>query len=225
VALAALGLIVAIVWQLIASAASGFEQLFGIAGSTAAVPMLQLHQTYTVSVGDTLSQIAARFGVSERKLMRANHIKNANLIVLGERLIIPARYHPAKTRRLIRRIARRYHLDPAFALGIADEESGFDENALSPTGAIGVMQIEPATGAQLARDLGRPINLGREKDNIDCGIYWLAYLVRYYGGNERSAAAAYYEGQGNLSAHGYLPGTRQYVNNVMALRSRYQGES
>ena len=142
---------------------------------------------------------------------------------MGQTLIIPSPYHPAKTRHLVAALARQYHLDPAFALAIADQESGFNENAISPTGAIGVMQVEPGTGKQLATDLGRSIDLGVERDNITVGVYWLAYLVRYYAGNERSAAAAYYEGQGNLAAHGYLAGTGQYVADVMALRQRYLG--
>src|SRR5581483_11858356 len=134
---------------------------------------------------------------------------------------IPTPFHPVLTRQLIRTTARRYHLDPNFAVGLADQESGFDENQVSPTGAIGVMQIEPATGSDLARELGRPIDLGVERDNILCGVYYLKTLVTDYHGNERSAAAAYYEGQGNLAAHGYLAGTKQYVDDVMALRQRW----
>jgi LysM repeat protein len=225
VALAALGLVTIVLWQLIALTISGLNQVFGTAATTTSVPRLQLRHIYVVSVGDTVNGIAARFGISERELANANHIRQPNLIVLGQKLIIPTPDHPRLTRHIIRVIAKQYGLDPAFALGVADEESGFNENVISPTGAIGVMQIEPATGRQLAKDIGRPINLGLERDNISCGVYWLHYLVRYYGGSERSAAAAYNEGQGNLSAHGYLAGVKQYVDNVMALRNRYAGRA
>jgi soluble lytic murein transglycosylase-like protein len=222
-AIISLGLVGVVVWQLTALAVTGISQMFDAAAPITKVTGIELHQTYTVSVGDTLIGIAHRFGISESALSRANHLRNPNNITVGERLIIPNSFHPARTRRLIRWIAAKYHLDPAFAVGLADEESGWDENAVSATGAIGVMQIEPQTGVFLAQRLGRNINLGVEKDNVTAGVYWLSYLVRYYGGNERSAAAAYYEGQGNLARHGYVGGAGQYVANVMALRQRYFG--
>ena len=210
-------------WQLTVLAVAGVGQIFDATGAITSGPTLQLHPTYTVSVGDTLAGIAAHFRVSEKVLIDVNHLQNPNLITVGQKLIIPTPYHPAQTRRLIVATANHYHLDPAFALAIADQESGFNENALSPTGAIGVMQIEPQTGRQIAQDLGRTIDLGIERDNVTVGAYWLAYLVRYYGGNERSAAAAYYEGQGNLAARGYVGDTSTYVADVMALRQRYAG--
>lgn len=216
-----LGVAVVLLSLIVSTAVAGLNRLFGDASSTTSVPMLTLQRTYVVSAGDTLTGISARFGISKQDLVSANHLHNPNLIVLGQKLVIPSPYHPALTRQIIRSTSRRLDLDPAFALGVADEESGFNENALSPTGAIGVMQIEPATGTQLAQDLGRPIDLGVEQDNILCGAYYLKTLVTYYKGNERSAAAAYYEGQANLAKHGYLAGTRQYVDDVMALRGRY----
>lgn len=222
-AIISLALVGVVVWQLTALAVTGISQMFDAAAPITKVTGIELHQTYTVRVGDTLIGIAHRFGISELALIRANHLRNPNNITVGERLIIPNSFHPTRTRHLIWHIADKYHLDPAFATGLADEESGFNENAVSPTGAVGVMQIEPQTGVFLAQKLGRSINLGVEKDNITAGVYWLSYLVRYYGGNERSAAAAYFEGQGNLARHGYVGGAGQYVGNVMALRQRYLG--
>ncbi|HLI56551.1 MAG TPA: LysM peptidoglycan-binding domain-containing protein, partial [Actinomycetota bacterium] len=114
-------------------------------------PGVELQQTYTVVPGDTVNGLAHRFGVAPASILRANHIANPNLIVVGERLVIPASYHPRRTERLIRRMARRFGIDPNFALAIAYEESGFQQYKTSPTGAIGIMQVEPETGVQLAR--------------------------------------------------------------------------
>lgn len=209
-----------VIWQL---ANTGLGPLFGRPATSSNYPGVRLRIVYVVIAGDTVSGIAGRFGVSAQSILDANHLSNPDMITIGERLVIPSPFHPGKTRRLIRRVARRYGVAPPFALAIADQESGFNENAVSKTGAIGVMQIEPATGAQLSTDLGRTINLGNERDNVTAGVYYLGYLVRYYGGNERKAAAAYYEGQGNLAKHGYVGDTGQYVATVMALRSRYGG--
>lgn len=222
VAMAALVVALVISWHIVTGVATGVGRLFGIASNvTNSQPTVQLRRIYVVSTGDTVAAIAARFGVSPSDLLAANHLRNPNIIFVGQRLMIPTPYHPALTRRLITSTAQHFHLDPAFAMGLADQESGFNENVISNTGAVGVMQVEPGTADLVAKDMGRSFDLGLEADNITVGVYWLAYLSRYYGGNERSAAAAYYEGMGNLANHGYLAGTQQYVDNVMALRARY----
>lgn len=184
-------------------------------------PGVQLQNTYVVAAGDTVAGISRRFGLTPHMLLQANHITNPNLIYVGQQLEIPSRNRPKWTERLIRRECRKFHLDPNFALALAYNESGFQQNVVSRTGAIGVMQIEPETAVQLSRDLGQVINLARERDNVRTGVYYLSYLVRYYGGNEQSAAAAYYEGQGNLARRGYVGGAAQYVRVVMALRTRF----
>jgi len=219
--LVGLALVSVVIWQVVSAVGSGIDGLFGGAKVVTTRPLIRLRQTYRVAAGDTVSGIAARYGISVQALIGANRLKHPNAIVVGQTLVIPTARHPAVTRRLIRSAAARYHVDPAFALGLADEESGFNENAVSDTGAIGVMQIEPETGQFLAQELNRTINLGVERDNISAGVYWLSRLLADYHGSERSAAAAYYEGQGNLARHGYLPGTGLYVADVMALREKY----
>ncbi|GEM_PF-5126645 len=205
-------------WRVLTTAIDGFARLVGLTGSSVATPTVTFHRVYIVRSGDTVSTIAAKYGLPASLLVTANHLRHPNQITPGQRLIVPYPYHPLLTRRLIASSARRSGLDPAFATAVAYQESGFDENQISPTGAVGIMQLEPGTAELVAHDLSRSFNIGVEADNIAVGEYWLGYLVRYYGGNEWKAAAAYYEGQGNLAAHGYLPGTGRYVADVMALR-------
>ncbi len=54
-----------------------------------AAPLTQSQTTYAVQAGDTLTQIALRYGVSQQALMDANNITNPSLIVVGQRLVIP----------------------------------------------------------------------------------------------------------------------------------------
>lgn len=220
-ALLAMGLALFLAWRLVTGAFDGFKQALGLAGRTSASPTVSLRRTYVVSRGDSVSSIAARFGIPPSTLLEANHLRYPNLIFPGERLVVPAPYHPWLTKRTLAETAKQFGVDPAFAMAIGDQESGFNENAISPTGAIGVMQIEPGTATIIAGDMGRSLDLGVETDNIIAGTYWLRYLVRYYGGDEGAAAAAYYEGQSNLAHHGYLNGTSQYVADVMALRRTF----
>lgn len=183
---------------------------------------------YVVQVGDTLSGIASRYGVSIPSLIGSNHIVDANTIVLGTRLAIPAvtgasYYDPWQARSLIGYYAGVYGIDASLPLAVGWQESGFNQTLVSRTGAVGVMQVEPYTGAHIAQLLGRPFNLYRIDDNIHAGVYWLGQLVAYYGGNERLAAAAYYEGARAIAKHGLYRDTVQYVDNVMALKVNFGG--
>lgn len=176
---------------------------------------------YSVQAGDTLDGIAARFHVSSIMLARMNSLTDTSVLRTGERLLVPSVYHPKQTRLLVVSTARHLGVDPAFALAVAWQESGLNENMRSGDGAVGVMQIEPGTAALAARQLGRALDPAVETDNVMAGVYWLGYLVRFYGGDEALAAAAYYEGQGNLAERGYLMGTHQYVADVLALRRSF----
>jgi len=187
-------------------------------------------RSYLVRAGDTLSSISAAHGTTTAALLRANRIANPNQVVSGSWLVIPAAlqiqpasYGASVARALVVDYARRYGLSSALPLAVAWQESGFNQNLVSSTGAIGVMQVEPYTGRHIASLLGRPFNLSNLDDNVHAGVFWLSQLVAYYNGDERLAAAAYYEGAHNLAVHGWFQDTIQYVNNVMALRPRFTG--
>lgn len=189
-------------------------------------------RTYVVQPGDNLNGIAARFGISTSAVTSINNLVNQDLVVIGTRLRIPGAttsgyvstaYDPWTARALIVQYAQMYGLEPALPLGIGWQESGFNENMISATGAIGVMQVEPYTGVTISNLLGRSLDLHNVRDNIQAGIFWIANLVRYYGGNERLAVAAYYQGTRSLAHHGFYQDTSQYVANVLALKARFGG--
>jgi N-acetylmuramoyl-L-alanine amidase len=188
--------------------------------------------TYVVQPGDTLSGIASRFGVTRSAVTSINNLMNEDLVVIGMQLRIPGStgggytsttYDPWTARALIVQFANLYGLDPALPLAIGWQESGFNENMISPTGAIGVMQVEPYTGVTISNLLGRQMYLHNIRDNIQAGVYWIANLVRYYGGDVRLAVAAYYQGSRSLAHHGFYTDTYQYVANVLALKARFGG--
>ncbi|MDQ2744273.1 MAG: LysM peptidoglycan-binding domain-containing protein [Chloroflexota bacterium] len=186
---------------------------------------------YTVRPGDTLSGIAARYGVTTAALRALNGISNPNRVLAGMRLAVPAAsgaaYRPVSSsssaRALIVEYAQEYNVAPSFALGIAWQESGFNQAMVSSTGAVGVMQLEPASGDHVSWLLGRTFNIYDLRDNVQAGVYWVSRLLTYYGGNERVAAAAYYQGARSLQRRGWFQDTVQYVSNVEALKSRFGG--
>lgn len=186
---------------------------------------------YTVRPGDTLSGIAARYGVTTASLRALNGVSNPNRLLAGTRLALPAgsgatsslAISSSKARSLIVEYAQEYNVAPSFALGIAWQESGFNQAMVSSTGAAGVMQIEPATRDHVSWLLGRSFNIYDLRDNVQAGVYWLSRLLTYYNGNECLSAAAYYQGPRSLQRRGWFQDTVQYVSNVEALKSRFGG--
>ncbi len=191
-------------------------------------PPASTGSTHIVLPGETLTALAVHYGVSPLALMTANNLSNPNRLVIGQALTIPSApslgsYDPNGARALIVRYASAYGIEAALPLAIAWQESGFNQSMVSHTGAIGVMQVEPYTGAHVNDLLGRTFNLYNMDDNIHAGVYWLSVLLHYYGGNERMAVAAYYEGTRALARHGFFQDTIQYVNDVTALKSNFGG--
>lgn len=118
------------------------------------------------------------------------------------------------------REARRYGVDPALALAVVEGESGFNPKAdAGPKGGQGLFQILRSTGRGLGlseEDLHDPAA------NIDGGLRLLKSLLNYYGGDERSALAAYFVGIGNWNRYGAgQPGTAE----IPTLKSQIRGRT
>lgn len=98
----------------------------------------------------------------------------------------------------ILRISRERSLMPSMLFGLIRQESVFDQNVVSPAGAIGLMQIMPATGKQIARELNQRWRskqfLFNPDANIRFGSHYLKGLLDRYGNNFAMAAAGYNAG-------------------------------
>jgi soluble lytic murein transglycosylase-like protein len=120
---------------------------------------------------------------------------------------------------LILSTATAYGVDPRLALEVAMQESGLNQSAVSPAGAIGIFQLMPATAADLGVDPTDPTQ------NIDGGVRYLSQMLSRYGGNVAEALGAYDWGPGNMdsaiAAHGagwmnYAPlETQDYVQTIL----------
>lgn len=98
--------------------------------------------------------------------------------------------------------AEKYDIDPFLILGVIDAESGFDKNAVSSVGAMGLMQIMPETGKWIASEIGiedfKEEDLFDPETNIMMGSWYLRFLLDKYNNNLGNSLAAYNGGHGNV---------------------------
>ncbi len=102
------------------------------------------------------------------------------------------------------RHGERYDVDPLMALGLMRQESVYRQWALSPVGAIGLMQVMPRTGARIAARMGdatySPDQLQNPSTNVRYGVWYLSMLLDRFGGAWPLAVASYNGGPHNVSA-------------------------
>lgn len=116
--------------------------------------------------------------------------------------------------------ARQYKVDPALVRAVIHAESGFNVRARSPKGAIGLMQLMPAT----ARLMG-VANPRLPHDNIRGGVKYLADLLLRFKSDVTLATAAYNAGPEAVQKYAGVPPfaeTQVYVQRVRILHSRYR---
>ena len=124
--------------------------------------------------------------------------------------VAPAPVKDAAT--LVREAAHRTGLPPALVESVARVESNLRPDAISPKGALGVMQLMPATARKLAAD---PHDIAQ---NIDAGARLLRDLLIKYDGNVVKALSAYNAGSGAVDRYRGMPPyaeTQDYVDKVI----------
>lgn len=124
---------------------------------------------------------------------------------------------------IIEAACERHRVDTALVKAVIRTESDFIAHAVSPKGALGLMQLMPATA--------RRHNVGRvfePRDNVDGGVRHLRYLLDRYSNNLRLVLAAYNAGEGAVDKYGGVPPyreTQDYVQRVLQYRNAYLADS
>ena len=117
---------------------------------------------------------------------------------------------------LIQSTAQRYQVDSLLLASMVEAESGFNPYAMSPQGALGLMQIMPETANPYSVD-----DLLEPAVNIDLGARYLAKLLRDFDGDVALALAGYNAGPGNVRRFGGMPPFRETRNYVDQVLTRY----
>jgi len=200
---------------------------------------------YTVRPGDTLTGIAARAGLSAGQVAAMNGLAPDAHVISGTALKLPATSAPAATSSPaptrapaaspqatpgrvtaaeVGQIASDHGVPASVAAAIAWQESGFNNDLVSTANARGVMQILPGTWSWVEGNIARRrIDPASPQENVHVGVMYLNRLISDAGGDVARGVAGYYQGPASVARNGLLPDTQRYVDNVMALRSRFGG--
>ena len=184
--------------------------------------------SYTVRPGDTLAAIAAKHRTTVGALARANDIDKPNLVVIGDTLQLPGTAQPgpavelsrSTVRAYIDKWANHYGIPISLARALAWQESGFQTNITSSTGAWGPMQVMPETWKFVETILlGRSVAKTGE-GGVEIGMTLLNHLLKRFEGDQRLALAAWYQGEKAVRERGLFEDTKAFVANVLALTGR-----
>jgi soluble lytic murein transglycosylase-like protein len=121
----------------------------------------------------------------------------------------------------IEQAAARHNVDPNLVRSVIKVESNFNPNAVSRKGAMGLMQLMPATARSLK--VSNPFD---PEQNVDAGVRHLRQLLDSYGGDVRLTLAAYNAGAGAVARSAGVPRfaeTRNYVRRITDLYAGTDG--
>lgn len=191
---------------------------------------------YTIRAGDWLSSIAERYDTTVEELARVNTLANTNLIYVGQVILVPtsqtestptdASPSPTAGMTVEQRLdhwANHYNVPPEMLKALTWWESGWNNNAISSAGAIGIGQLLPTTADFVADVLiGEELNPYAVDDNIRMTARFVRYLLDETGNDRRLTLASYYQGLFAVRKYGVYKISIPYVNGILALQDRFR---
>ena len=183
-------------------------------------------------------------GLATAGLINAHAASNAGLAGSGHAMPVPSRaadtpapgdsvtdtpapsepvlYIPVTVHQILANAAQQESVDPNLLLAVSFWESSWRQSAVSSQGAIGLLQVMPKTAAMAGPQLlGRAVDLGNADDNALMGAALLRDLLSKY--DERTALAAYYQGEPALFGGYAAPDTWYYADGIIALQQQIAG--
>jgi LysM repeat protein len=180
---------------------------------------------YVVKPGDSLTVIARRSHTTLARIAKLNGLNPQHYLLIGAKLRLPASVSVAATdatavRASIDQWATHFGVDPRLARALAWMESGYQNDVVSSVGAQGIMQLLPSTWKYVEDVLiGHPVPHTAD-GNVEVGVALIHHLLGVFGGDERLALAAWYQGERSVHKVGVYKVSKVFVADVEALKAR-----
>ena len=150
------------------------------------------------------------------------------LLVLAIVLILklPPVLYPATYNNVVQSSAKENNIDPMLVFALIKAESNFNKDAVSASGAVGLMQLMPDTASWISNKMGidyEEAELTDVRTNIKLGTWYLSYLLNEYDNDVALAVVAYNAGYGNVNEwlkNGVWDGTLEDSSNIPYEESR-----
>lgn len=136
------------------------------------------------------------------------------LVVTGHSLdALTTKFTRSDYDQIIQTIARKYSIETDLIHSIIRVESNYNADAVSPKGAVGLMQLMPET----AREYGVN-NIYDPRENIEGGVRYLKDLIKAFDGKTDLVLAAYNAGQEAIKKYGGIPPYAETINYINKIR-------
>ena len=172
-------------------------EMFGEVGEAGLMKRFILHALHTAPASSEVKYLAAlgnRYNYPHISISAAKKILRGGTLLIDELYPIPA--HNSWV------FDKKNQINVALALSLARQESEMNPKAVSAAGALGLMQIMPATAKQMAKKLGIDFDKSRLTNdtnyNLLLGTTYLSGLIKRYNGSLLLALAAYNAGPKNV---------------------------
>jgi len=158
-------------------------------GAAAIARANHLPSSNLIRLGQSLYIPGVRRSTSSNSFAGRTYASSVVSAASRNRAILSHRRLPSQgqMRDLIVRKSRANGVDPALALAVSWQESGWGQHHVSVANAIGAMQVVPSTGAWISGVIGRRLDLLDPQDNVTAGVVLLRILTQQ--ANERQAVA------------------------------------
>jgi soluble lytic murein transglycosylase-like protein len=182
-----------------------------------------------IGTADTAQQVSGEANDAEADSPAATVANTASLSAVSPKLL--TLFAQSKNYRavspLLREASRIHGIDYALLKAVIATESGFNPDAVSPKGAVGLMQLIPPTAQRYGVSASKGSTIAKKltdpRINIRAGARYLADLIRMFPGRLDLALAAYNAGEGAVQRAGNripnYPETQNYVKTVMQLHA------